>query len=515
MRPVVILLTILALTSCALRADEANTRLPRLIITLKGDIQYRYDKGIAEARNGVRIHIHMDGKPDAIIHAQQAAYSLQSGQVIAQDGVTVGTAQGVFAGEHLTINAQTDEFLLRQAQAAIDATPDQPQSLLAYAFGEGIGRTGEVVYILRGRITTSDRRTPEYSLEAKRIEYYPSQRRFKVKGAALTLYGVRLPLIPEFSFKIGKEAQEKAPLIPLPGYSSKDKLYLPYQFSFAAPEAALQSDLTVRVTQHRGIRLRSENSYAGADWLAEGLVTQTEDYYNELGDHILLHRRPELRLTRFSSGPAQDTGWAASLVLANVVEELQIPWDDPRARPGMREQSAALGLRYDGHNDQRRAGIGQWYSVAARQSLYSTGDNYRDIALTAGAGRQITSNFRGSLSLTHHLLGGRTPFLHDAVNIRTELRPACKWRISPKWSLQANGLYDANKSTLRDYDMELRHRAHALTWGLHYRSIGTSLGLRVYLNGLTGDTAPYPQHHPLNQLYQQTQQELAAQQVEQ
>ncbi len=511
MRPALAVATILLLISAGAHAEGDGANPPRLIVTVDGEnIQYRLDRAAAEAAGGVRILVELAGQPErrAIIHAEKAGALLESGEIVAESGVTIGTRFGVLAGEQLTLNAQTDEFRLQQAQAGVNLAPDQPQSLLGYIFGEEIGSTHEVVYILRGRITTSDRRNPEYTLQAKHIEYYPSRRRFKVKGAAIKLYGVRLPLIPNFSFKIGMG--EDAGLIPTPGYSSTDRFFVPYRFDFSGPDAPLQSHLTLRLTQKRGLRLQSDNTYLGNHWLAEGLVSQTEDYYDGLDRHIVLDRRPELRYTRFSASPQQDTGWAGSLTLANIVEDLQTASNSPDARPNVREQSAELSLRYDWHNNQRRAGQGEWYSVGGRQAFYSTGDSYRDIALTAGVGGQISTSLSGSLALTHHIFGGQTPFLYDAVSIRTELQPTGRLQMGPKWSLHANGRYDLGEANMHDYGVELRHHDHALTWGLRYRSASSNLGLAVYVTGLTGDTPPYEQKHPLNELYHQTQQELAA-----
>ena len=59
--------------------------------------------------------------------------------------------------------------------------------------------------------------------------------------------------------------------------------------------------------------------------------------------------------------------------------------------------------------------------------------------------------------------------------------------------------------------MELRHRARSLTWALHYRFVGNSLGIGLYITGLTGDTEPYEQSHPLNDLFDEMQRELGAQ----
>jgi len=514
MRQAVVILTILAVAATSACAADTTGNPSRLIITIdagEGVLRYQWDRQLLNADQGVQIRLQVEGRPQqtVLIRARQVAGSLKSGKLTAQEGVTVGTPQGVLTGSRLSLNAETDEFSLKEAQAAVDLSPEQSGSLLGYAFGEEIGRRGEVVYVLRGKITTSDCRTPEYSLTARRIEYYPAANRFKIKGAAVELYGVRIPLVPSFSFTVGGEEKEAPPLIPVPSYSSRDKLFLPYRFSFSGPQADLQSNLTIKLTQSRGIRARSENVYTGADWLAQGVATQAEDYYTELGDHLILDRRPQLQYTKFSAGPDQESGWAGSVTLANLIEDLKEDDDDPTPRPTVREQSLQLGLRYDWRSAPADAEKSQWYSLAGRQSFYSTGDNYRDLALTAGASRRISKNFKGALSLTHHIPGGQTPFLYDRVDIRTELQPTVGLRMSPKWSVRADGRYDVGRGKLRDYEVELRRRAHALTWALRYRFIGNSLGIGVYITGLTGDTEPYEQSHPLNDLYDEMQQELA------
>jgi len=515
MRQVLAVFTILAVAASSACAQEAAAA-PRLIVTVdagEGVLRYQWDRQLLEADQGVQIRLQVEGRPQqtVLIRAQQVAGSLKSGKLTAQEGVTVGTPQGVLTGSYLSFNAETDEFSLKEARAAVDLSPEQSGSLLAYAFGQEIGRRGEVVYVLRGKITTSDRRTPEYSLTARRIEYYPAANRFKIKGAAVKLYGVRIPLVPSFSFTVGGKEKEAPPLIPVPSYSSRDKLFLPYRFNFSGPQADLQSSLTLKLTQRRGIRAHSQNIYTGANWQAEGMVSQTEDYYAELGDHLIVDRRPQLQYTKFSAAPDQERGWAGSVTLANLIEDLKEDDDDPSPRPTVREQSLQLGLRYDWSSSPADAGDREWYSLAGRQSFYSTGDDYRDLALTAGASRRISKNLKGSLSLTHHITGGRTPFLYDRVEVRTELRSDIHLRMSPKWSVRADGRYDVGSGKLYDYEVELRRRAHALTWALRYRFIGNSLGIGLYITGLTGGTEPYEQKHPLNDLFDEMQRELGVQ----
>jgi len=516
MRQAVVIFTILSLAASSACAEEAAADASRLIITVdagEGDLQYQWDRQLLNADQGVQIRLQVEGQPEqtVVIRAQEVAGSLKSGKLTAQKGVTVGTPQGVLTGSQLSFNAETDEFSLKEAQAGVDLSPEQSGSLLGYAFGEEIGRRGEVVYVLRGKITTSDRRTPEYSLTARRIEYYPAANRFTIKGATVRLYGVRIPLLPHFSFRIGPEGRKIPPLIPIPRYSSRDKLVMPYRFNFSSPQADLQSNLTIKLTQSRGIRAHSQNVYTGDRWQAEGIVSQTEDYYAGLGDHLILDRRPQLQYTRFSSQPDQDRGWAGSVTLANIVEDLKEDDDEPSPRPTVREQSLQLGLRYDWSSSPADAEDREWYSLAGRQSFYGTGDDYLDLALTAGASRQISKSLKGSLSLTHHITGGETPFLYDRVDTYTELLPRLHLRMSPKWSMLANGRYDVGSSKLRDYEVELRRRVHALTWALRYRFIGNSLGIGLYITGLTGDTEPYEQSHPLNDLFDEMQRELGAQ----
>ncbi len=379
MRQALVIFTILAIAASSVCAEEAAADASRLIVTVdagEGILRYQWDQQLFEADQGVQIRLQVEGWPEqtVLIRAQQVAGSLESGKLTAREGVTVGTPQGVLTGSQLSFSAETGEFSLQEAQAAVDLSPEQSGSLLAYAFGQEIGRRGEVVYVLQGKITTSDRRNPEYSLTARRIEYYPAANRFKIKGAAVRLYGVRIPLVPTFSFMIGPKGREAPPLIPVPRYSSRDKLFLPYRFNFSGPQADLQSNLTINLTQARGIRTHSQNTYTSTDWLAQSVATQAEDYHTELGDHLILDRRPQLQYTKFSAGPDQESGWAGSVTLASIVEDLKEDDDDPSPRPTVREQSLQLGMRYDWSSSPADTEDREWYSLAGRQSVYSTGD---------------------------------------------------------------------------------------------------------------------------------------------
>jgi len=521
----------------------AETPPRRLIVTVSGDrVQYSDEMKAAEIVGNVRIYLQIEGEPAqrAVIRAQRAAANFQSGQIEAQKGITVGTPQGALTGEYLRLDAHTEEFCLKNARSVVNVdAPTSAAATRAYLFGEEITGHNELVYIIQGAITTCNRAHPHYALRAKRIEYYPAQQRFKVKGASLSLYGMKIPLVPSFSFSVAEGERETPDLLPMPGYSSYDKLYLPYRFRFNSSDSPWRSDLSLRLTQRRGIRLLSTNKYTKGLWQAAGYLSQTEDIYDDLGHHLTLDRRPELTFTKSSTGPDQDNGWRGSVSLGNIVEDCghdtrasstprvaqvlnlrggdQRGWRTPPtgqdfidSAPKTREQYAALTLRYDRHTDQHRRGEGQWYGLSARQAFYSTGDNYRDLAVTAGAGGPLGKDLTGSLTLTHHITGGHTPFLMDRANIKTELEPTLQAQLSRRWAVKAMGRYDVDGGRLRDYEVELRRRAHCLTWGLYYHFVGERIGLRVDINGLTGDTAPPGQQSDLDTVFQQTQDELAA-----
>ncbi len=483
----------------------------RLIVTIKGDnVQYGFvDPPWGEIQGNAHIFLEVEGQPDkrAIIHADRAAF--KSGQIEAQNGVTLGLPDGLLTGEYLRLDPKTGEFCLQQVRGVVNFNAGA-SAVHGYAFGEEVVRDNEIIYVVQGKITTCNREHPHYALQAKRIEYYPDQQRFKIKGGSLSLYGVKIPLIPSFSFDVAEEERETPDILPVPGYSSHDNLYLPYLFKFSLPDSPWRSELRLRVTQKRGIRLLSTNEYAKGRWQAGGYLSQTEDVYNDLGNYMTLDRRPELTFTRFATSPDQDDGWRASVNLANIVEDMKGDEHTADPRPTIREQRAAVTLAYDRHNQQRHSRQGQWYGLSARQALYSTGDSYRDLALTLGAGGKVSGALTGSLSLTRHITSGHTPFLSDVVDIKTELQPALAAQLSPRWAMSATGKYDVDEGKLRDYELELQRRAHCLTWGLYYRFTGERIGVRVDINGLTGNTTPYPQQSDLDKLYQNTQQELAA-----
>jgi hypothetical protein len=114
----------------------------------------------------------------------------------------------------------------------------------------------------------------------------------------------------------------------------------------------------------------------------------------------------------------------------------------------------------------------------------------------------------GSLEFVHHFLGGETPFQFDAVDLQTELRPALKARLTETWRLSASGRWDLDTRRLRDYYLELGKRMHCLTWSVFYRFIGGSVGLRLDLNGLTGDTDPPALTEPPAREYLKAQEDL-------
>ncbi len=493
-------------------AGAQSSPARRIIVEIDGDqIQWNYQMQATELHGNVRIYLQIEGQPEqrVVIHADRAVANLRSGQIEAQKGITVGTPHGVLTGEYLQLNAHTEEFCLKQARSVVNLTPDAPQAVHGYAFGEQIGLQNDVVYIIRGKITTCNRQRPHYALTAKQIEYYPARRRFKIKGAALYLYGVKIPLIPSFSFDVGEEEKDTPGILPLPGYSSRDKLYLPYRVILSGTDSRWHNELFVRLTQGRGIRLMSTNEYTEGKWSTAAVLSQTEDFYDDLDNRVTLHRRPQVTLTRFAADRTQDDGWQAEVSLGNIVEDLKTDEHIASPRPDVREQFAALTLRYDRHSKQRRQGQGGWYGLRGRQALYSTGDNYRDLALTGGVGGRLGNDLLGSLTATQHITGGRSPFLFDTVNIKTELQPALEARLSERWAISALGRYDAGAGKLRDYELELSRRAHCLTWALHYRFIGQGLGIRVAINGLTADAAAYRQQGDLDRLFDQTQAELA------
>ena len=505
-------LVMLLLLGAVVAAGAQSSPARRIIVEIDGDqIQWNYQMQATELHGNVRIYLQIEGQPEqrVVIHADRAVANLRSGQIEAQKGITVGTPHGVLTGEYLQLNAHTEEFCLKQARSVVNLTPDAPQAVHGYAFGEQIGLQNDVVYIIRGKITTCNRQRPHYALTAKQIEYYPARRRFKIKGAALYLYGVKIPLIPSFSFDVGEEEKDTPGILPLPGYSSRDKLYLPYRVILSGADSRWHNELSVRLTQGRGIRLMSTHEYTQGKWSTVAVLSQTEDFYDDLDNRVTLHRRPQVTLTRFAADRAQDDGWQVEVSLGNIVEDLKTDEHIASPRPDVREQFAALTLRYDRHSKQRRPGQGRWYGLRGRQALYSTGDNYRDLALTAGVGGRLGNDLLGSLTATQHITGGRSPFLFDTVNIKTELQPALEARLSERWAISALGRYDAGAGKLRDYELELSRRAHCLTWALHYRFIGQGLGIRVAINGLTGQAPAYPQQGDLDHLFDQTQAELA------
>jgi len=130
------------------------------------------------------------------------------------------------------------------------------------------------------------------------------------------------------------------------------------------------------------------------------------------------------------------------------------------------------------------------------QSYYDDGDQFSDIKVEAGAGGRLAENVKGSLTLTHHFLGGQSPFEFDDVDIKTEAYGTLKLACGDWWGLSGDARYDLDASSLRDYSLWLSRRTQYLTWSLGYDFSSKNVGVRVDINGLTGDTLP-PETRPL------------------
>jgi hypothetical protein len=78
----------------------------------------------------------------------------------------------------------------------------------------------------------------------------------------------------------------------------------------------------------------------------------------------------------------------------------------------------------------------------------------------------------------------------DDVDIERELYGTFAWRLSDTWSIFADGNYDLDRESLRDYRIALSKRTDYLTYTVDYDFTDQDIGFGVAINGLTGGTDP-------------------------
>ncbi len=492
-------------TSVALEApaptqpQSAEDTSPLLTVHVSGDtVIGGEDSRHIEVTGNVRILAYTDDpdSPRLAVRAESVVLDLDTKTVEARGSVLMRTETAQFRGSDLYYSMRDDELRMTDAAAGYEFEVADGQTMRGFFFGSQISRTANELVIVRGTVTPCDSPDrPAVGAGARRLVYNSTTGKVTVSGGTLHIAGLSLPTMPRFSFYYGRREEAAGIDFLLPGYSGHDGLYIPVGYQFTPEDSPWLGTVGVRVGT-RG-RLRGTASLSTTNATANYGIFGTYDELvtDNINRRLIISRLPELRYTRYWGGERTDAAapgdWEFGVTAGRYRERA-----DRDPAPAYTDGRIAAWLDYSRHRDQKAALSGAWWGAGARQSYYQEGDSFSDISIQAGAGGRIAGSLRGSLTLTHHFLGGASPFQFDDVDIKTEAYGTMRWDWSPVWALSGDARYDLDASSMRDYSLWLSRRTQYLTWSLGYEFSDRNIGLRVDINGLTGGTRP-PETRPL------------------
>lgn len=472
---------------------------PVLTIHVAGDVvDWDEDDRQLHVRGNVRIlgYTTAPDSPRLGIRAREVHADLAAGIIRAHGSVRMRSDEGAFRGEDLYYNLEEDVMRLTDAAVNIQTPTPDGRTMRGFFFADEIERTGADRYvIINGIATPAD--SPEdvqVGAGADRLVFNAKTNEMTVYNASVYFEGFDLgiPLPSGFSFTIGggEEDPEKTEF-GWPSYSSLDGVYWPFYHTFTGDDEWLRG----RYELHLGM----ERYLTGVTrWTRErpeydfGIYLSREEYVPaEIDDDLLVSRIPEVSYTRHWEPDDPDTAFDTGVSIGRFHEKI-----DEDDAPSLTEKRAAIFAGYSDGLTAEESRVGQWWGIGAEQSFYGNGTRFRDLSIRAGAGTNIGEGVVTSLTAIRHFPSGIPTLEMDNIDIERELYGTFEWQMSEDWSLFADGNYDLQRESLRDYTVGFSRRSDYLTYTLDYDFSAESIGFRIDVNGLTGGTAP-PETEPV------------------
>ena len=467
-------------------------------ITVEGDrLDYVTSSKKFGAHGNVKVTAEAAGIAGerVVIGAEELEADLTAGELKASKDVSVRTHGSEMVGDTLQYSTREDVLTLTRAKCSMSLPPNENTGAVmrAYAFGDTITRKADVIYILKGRITTCDRDDSDWSLQADKITYDPAKDRVTIQRPAFQLGHWRFPLPGSYSHTITTGREVSTSLLTTPGYSSRDGLFLPYYVQLGRQDSTHKADLDVRFTDKRGMRGLFHAERGNYPWRVDFSASREEISSTVLQNFLAISRVPEVSVTRLLR--PTDANSAMNLTLsAGRFRERNLDLEDLGLNPPtvQKDRLALIAYYLDGQRAQRRH-LGAWWGLTGSRFWYDGSEGYRSLAVQAGAGVRLGKKSKVGLTLIRNFDSGVTPLIEDQVQIYREAQPYCDLRIAPQWALEALGRYDWGSEELRDYTVKLRHITHCISWVASYRKVGGHFSIGMELNGITNDVEDY---HP-------------------
>ena len=469
-----------------------------LTITVEGDhVTYSTNGKKVSAQGNVKVTAQASGLAGerVTIGADELTADLKAGTLNADRGVSVRVNSAEMVGDRLEYSAFRNELTLSRAKCALSLRPNADTGAIvrAYAFGDEATRHGDVVYVIKGRITTCDRDDPDWSLQARKITYDAGKDVVSIEHPAFQLGHWRIPLPLSYSRSIATEREVSTSILTTPGYSKRDGLFLPYYLQFGPQNAGAKADLDIRFTAKRGLRGLFNAERGDYPWRFRFAVSREEFSDTVLQNFLAVSRQPEVSVTRLLRPTDSNSALSVSLSAGRIRErnlDLETIGVSP---PTIKKDRLALVAHYlDGQVPQRRH-LGAWWGLTGSKFWYDGSESYSSLAVQVGGGVRLGNKSKVGLTLIRNFDSGVTPLLEDQVQIYREAQPYFDLRIAPRWAVEGVGRYDWGSSELRDYTVKLRHISHCISWVAGYRMVGHHFTIGMELNGITNDVEDY---HP-------------------
>ncbi|MEA3400439.1 MAG: hypothetical protein U9R79_04265 [Armatimonadota bacterium] len=469
----------------------AGQQLPAELVTVTFGaerVSVYYDRRLVALEGNARVHgqVAEDASRFVRMTADYIEGDLTTGRFELVGNVRILTPEASLSGEFAVYNTETARYMLRRGAVMMPVTEADGEPVYGYAYAGDLKRRDSIIYLTDATLTTCDRAHPHWAARVKRLRYNPETGHMTIEDGSLSLYGLDIPLVPRLSFNVRGGAEETEGIWPVPGYSSRDGLRLGWTLPCGDPVDYPRGRLKVKLTQRRAFRamLFAEDDLGGGTaWLR---ASRREDIGGDIDRFTTIDRMPELGLE--GSWDGSDDTWLEAILSVGRFHE----FDRQRGLPDIdvTQSRARLQARLVGGRQQRAERRGDWWWLEGVGSLYGSGDHYSYLGAGVGASASPTSWLTGSVEARHYLTGGTTPFEFDDIDIETELNGIADVRLSSLWSAVLEARYDLERGLTRDWEVELRRRAHCLTWTAGYRDVGNSFSLGLEFNGIFGNDRP-------------------------
>lgn len=454
-------------------AEQVDFSFDRKLITLQGDAH-------------LFSQVADDPSRYARIEADLIEGDISRGRFEMVGNVRIVTPEGSMKGDSAYYNARTSQYALRRGALMVPMGEREGEAVTCgFAYAREIATEGEIVYITNGRFTTCSRPHPHYSLEADRFRWNPETQQVVVHGGSIHLYGLEIPVLPEIPYSFGRSDQDMPSLVPFPTYSSRDGLRLGWSFAIGDPMGDLTTTVKARWRQLRPLQLSSRTYYDLSDELRARLrLGLREDVRQDIDRIVPLDRFPEVGIEGTWDLWGGDYELEADLSAGHYLqrrEDRLAPVAEDRLRLQARLTGNPRGVYEPGE---------MWWWIDASEALYGDGNHYDAFGAGVGGAAQLTDWFAANAEVRQWATGGKTPFVWDDVDVKTELEANLQVRVTDAWRVRLGGRYDLEDEQLRSWDTELRRREHCLTWKLSYSDISDHFMIGVEINGLFGNDEP-------------------------